>query len=163
MLPTVPTKIVLNSYVSLSRNQQKHKRAKPFNMHNVVQHKGHNFSMCPLASISSKSTQLSCSHLPQMHSWSIPASSSKLPKHMQHLSLSISSSALSFLTFFCAGLDDKTVLSDFLLACPFPFVPCLDCLSCSLASLVAAFAFYFSLFLVLFHCSFFLSSLLFFN
>ena len=90
-----------------SRNKQKHKRAKPLNIHNVVLHKGHNFSMCPLASISSKSTQLSCSHLPQMHmihSWSVPASSSKLPKHTQHLSLSISSSALPFLAFFSAGL-----------------------------------------------------------
>ena len=100
--------------MSLSKNKQKHKRAKPLNIHNVVQHKGHNFSMCPLASISSKSTQLSCSHLPQMHmihSWSVPASSSKLPKHTQHLSLSISSSALPFLAFFCAGLDDMFDLS----------------------------------------------------
>ena len=111
-------------------------------MSQEVQHKGHNFSMCPLESISSKSTQLSCSHLPQMHmihSWSVPVSSSKLPKHTQHLSLSISSSALLFLAFFGAGLDDETLLWYFLLAYPFPLIPCLDCSSCSLSSLVAAF------------------------
>ena len=73
-----------------------------------------------------QSTQLSCSHLPQIHIANpfLVSSSVILETTKRHATPFTVNFSLSFnqsyVAFFCAGLDDQTVLSDFLLTCPFP-------------------------------------------